>query len=67
MAKQIGLQMKYFVLKPKGQDEYAKASRAAMRQYARIIKETNMELADGLRDWADNETIEADNEMFKKS
>lgn len=53
-----GLQMKYFVLKPAGNDEYAKASRAAMRQYARMIEWVNPELANDLRKWADSETPE---------
>ena len=50
-----GLVMKYFVLKPKGNDQYAKASRAAMRQYARIIREENEELFRELFAWADKE------------
>lgn len=50
-----GLVMKYFVLKPKGDDAYAKASRAAMRQYARLIREENQELHDELMAWADRE------------
>lgn len=51
-----GLTMKYFVLKPRGDDSYAKASRAAMRTYAKYIREENKELCDDLRDWADSET-----------
>lgn len=51
-----GLMMKYFVLKPSGQDPYAKASRAAMRQYARLIREENPKLHDDLMAWADRET-----------
>jgi hypothetical protein len=50
-----GLAMKYFVLKPKGSDVYAKASRAAMRRYATTIREENLELSNALRDWADKE------------
>ena len=53
-----GLLMKYFVLKPKGEDAYADASRRAMRAYARRIHRENPELADQLRDWADSETPE---------
>ena len=52
-----GLVMKYFVLKPKGTDQYAKASRAAMRQYARLIRQENQELHDELMKWADDETF----------
>ncbi|MDE2442009.1 MAG: hypothetical protein KGP14_13380 [Betaproteobacteria bacterium] len=50
-----GLLMKYFVLKPAGDDAYAKASRAAMRQYARLIREENQGLHDDLVAWADRE------------
>ena len=52
-----GLQMKYFVLKPNGNDAYAKASRAAMRAYANHIANENKELCDELREWADSETF----------
>ena len=48
-----GLMMKYFVLKPSGKD--AIASRAAMRQYARLIREENPKLHDDLMSWADQE------------
>jgi hypothetical protein len=51
-----GLETKYFVLEPKGDDAYAMASRAAMRAYAFHIMEENLELAKSLRDWADIET-----------
>lgn len=50
-----GLEMKYFILKPKGTNEYAKASRAAMRRYARVISSTNEELAKELLEWAERE------------
>ena len=50
-----GLIMKYFVLKPRGDDIHAAASRAAMRTYATMIQKDNLELADQLRAWADNE------------
>lgn len=53
-----GLQMKYFVLKPNGDDAYAKSSRAAMRAYADHIAEENPELCEELRAWADKETPE---------
>ena len=54
-----GLQMKYFVLKPKGDDPYARASRAAMHHYAKFIEQENPELAKELRDWAAIEGAEA--------
>ncbi len=53
------LHMKYFVLKPRGSDEYAKASRAAMFRYALFIRETNSVLARRLWDWAGQELIAA--------
>jgi hypothetical protein len=53
-----GLQLRYFVLKPKGTDRYAKASRAAMRRYAKLIQEENPELAQDLREWAEREQID---------
>lgn len=53
-----GLLMKYFVLKPEGDDVYASASRAGMRAYANIIREKNPTLSDDLRAWADREQVE---------
>jgi hypothetical protein len=50
-----GLMMKYFVLKPNGNDAYAEASRAAMEVYADIIEDENPTMADNLRDWIDKE------------
>jgi hypothetical protein len=50
-----GLLLKYFVLKPKGSDAHAAASRAAMRTYARMIRTENVSLSDDLRQWADRE------------
>ena len=51
-----GLIMKYFVLKPKGNDVYAEASRKAMRAYANHIHQHNKELAIELSNWADKES-----------
>lgn len=53
------LRMKYFVLKPKGTDKYAEASRKAMRAYANHISKVNEELADELREWASRESTAA--------
>lgn len=50
-----GLIMKYFVLKPAGDDKYAKASRMAMRKYAEVIAEENLEFATEIRNWCDRE------------
>lgn len=53
-----GLETKYFVLKPKGTNIYAKASRIAMHTYARVIAMENPELAEGLISWAFTETFD---------
>lgn len=50
-----GLEMKYFVLKPRGNDPYAKASREAMLTYHRLINKENPELSKELRAWATRE------------
>lgn len=60
--KMSGLEIKYFTLKPKGNDPYAKASRKAMRAYALGIESENPELAEDLRQWADRETFNAEKE-----
>lgn len=54
-----GLQMKYFVLKPTGNNSYATASRRAMLEYAKVIRDTNSELADELRSWAHRTMVDA--------
>jgi hypothetical protein len=54
-----GLQMKYFVLKPKGDDIYSVASRKAMRAYALAVSLDNPELCDELRNWADDEMLKS--------
>lgn len=46
------LEMKYFVLKPRGTDKFAEASRAAMLRYAAIIRETDPVMAEELGEWA---------------
>ena len=50
-----GLMMKYFVLKPKGNDPYAEASRCAMYAYAQSIEEENPDLSSDLIEWWDRE------------
>ena len=60
--KQQGLLMKYFVLKPSGNNIYASASRTAMRAYAHSIENQNLTLSRELREWADSETDKAINE-----
>jgi hypothetical protein len=54
-----GLEMKYFVLKPKGSNAYAAASRTAMNAYARAIKYENPSLSRELLAWAEDETAKA--------
>lgn len=54
-----GLEMKYFVLKPKGDSAYAQASRRAMFAYAKAILPENPELAEQLHNWAGDEHIAA--------
>lgn len=51
----MSLKMKYFVLKPKGNDVYAQASRKALRAYADFIVKYDSELADSLYKWARDE------------
>jgi len=46
-----GLEMKYFVLKPKGVDSYAEASRKAIIAYAKHIQSINPTLANDLKKW----------------
>ncbi len=50
-----GLQMKYFILKPKGETLHAAASRAAMRAYADTIRMVDPDMAADLRAWARRE------------
>ena len=59
-----GLEMKYFVLKPRSKeydDVYARASREALRTYAIIIREENELLSDDLLRWTEYEE-----ELYKK-
>ena len=62
----MGLQMKYFVLEPKGADQYAIASRCAVWAYADAIRAENPELAADLMEWWDRETLEARAEIRRK-
>ena len=56
-----GVLMKYFVLKPSGNDVYAYASRSAMERYALIIRKENPQLADDLIAWVCTEEEKAKN------
>ena len=51
MAEKVGLEMRYFTLKPRGTDAYACASRAAMATYANFIEDENPRLAAELVQW----------------
>lgn len=56
----MGLQMKYFVLKPRSKykdDPYAHASRAAMAVYASWISKTNPQFAEDLLEWVTKESM----------
>jgi hypothetical protein len=61
-----GLKMKYFVLKPKGDDPHAIASRDAMRAYATAIKIENSILAKELNDWATAEAFGTSHEKEQR-
>lgn len=54
------LEMKYFILKPRSKtriDPYAEASRWALREFARRIKDYDPELASQLEQWAYDEMM----------
>jgi len=57
-----GLQMKYFVLKPRGNSVYAEASRHAMREYAEAIRGSDPKLSQELRDWVFKEVAKLQEE-----
>ena len=46
-----GIFMKYFVLNPWKEDEYGAASRAAIKEFARIIENENPKLCFDLKNW----------------
>ena len=50
-----GLEMKYFVLKLKGDNIYAEASRLAMRKYAVTIMDEDKEFALVITEWVKKE------------
>jgi len=57
-----GLEMKYFVLNPESKhakDDYAQASRWAMRSYAKRIERVNPELACAIKKWVRKCSIKA--------
>lgn len=54
----MALEMKYFVLKPRGVDRHAMASRIAMRVYAKLFRDYDPELATSMEEWVNKETPE---------
>lgn len=62
-----GLEMKYFVLKPRGLDAYAKASREALLTYAHLIYTTNPELSKDLQDWYCREKLVAEGGFYDRA
>jgi len=66
-----GIMLKYFVLKPKGTSQFAKASRAAMRTFAQAMRgdgpDHNNELAQDVRDWAEAEAILAERPKLEQA
>lgn len=51
----MSLEMKYFVLKPRGNSLYSEASRVAMMVYAEVIERENPSLSADLRRWVKRE------------
>lgn len=60
------MELKYFVLKPKGLDIHAMASRAALKTYAMILQAEDPKMALEMRNWANNE-MEIANAQREKS
>lgn len=60
------LLMKYFVLKPRGNDSYSNASRQAMLTYAKEIEAENPLLAVDLCIWVDSEINQVESRKVKK-
>lgn len=49
------IKLKYFVLKPRGSDAYAKASRTALRVFSTEMEQDDPALAAQLKRWAYDE------------
>jgi hypothetical protein len=68
----MSLEMKYFVLKPKGDDVYALASRKAMVEYSKTLRTYSIsnkeasKLADELEAWSNQEQVDSDNRFIDK-
>lgn len=51
------LKIKYFVLKPDSHHpEHARASRNALREYAKTIRSSNLQLASDIEEWISSAT-----------
>ena len=50
----MSLELKYFVLKPRGESPFAQASRLAIKAYAESIQSTDEKLAGDLMVWVRN-------------
>lgn len=61
-----GLEMKYFVLKPAGEDAYAIASRTALKAYASAIEKENPSLAYDLHMWRIDEQGNANTAVINR-
>lgn len=55
-----GLELRYFILKPKGISAHAIASRRAMAAYAESILGENPQLAKELSEWVQRENADAE-------
>ena len=60
MSEERGLYAKYFVLKPRGADAFAAASRRAMFVYAQSIMSENPTLSKEIWDWAGHALLDAE-------
>jgi len=64
MSKSEGLILKYFIVKPKGNNIYAKASREAMLRYAEVINIINPVFANDIIEWVHSEQIAVVGEIY---
>lgn len=53
----MSLEMRYFILKPRGNSPHAFASRRAMKAYAIHIKDVDPVLAQDLEEWLEDEAL----------
>ena len=60
----MALEMKYFMLKPRGHNSHGRAARRAMKTYADSIKDVDCELSTDLYKWVEKENLIAIDEEF---